>query len=118
MNLFQLIAASPTCTALLGTDPVRCFEFGTAPQLMEAPYMTWQELQGTPFNYLSGAPTLDALKIQIDVWAPTAHMARQVSKAIRLAIHEAVTVTFFQNTYDEASRLYRVILHIQTTEEI
>lgn len=33
MNLFELIAADPACTALLGTNPTKFFEFGTAPAL-------------------------------------------------------------------------------------
>ena len=82
MNLFALVKAG---TTLLGTDPVRFFEFGTAPALEITPYATWQEIHGSPFNYIEGTPTTDHIKTQIDVWAPTASECRDVARAVRRA---------------------------------
>ena len=115
MNLFALVKAG---TALLGTAPVRFFEFGTAPTLETVPYATWQELRGTPFNVIEGAPSTDFIKAQIDVWATTAAEARAVSRAVRRAIDAHGTITFFSNTWDETSRLYRTMLHFTYPQEI
>lgn len=111
MNLFQLIAAAPAATALLGAAPTRFFEFGTAPVLEQVPYATWQELQGSPFNLVEGGAPADMVKAQIDVWGNTAQETRDVSAAIRRAIEAHGTVTFYQNTWDEPSRLYRCTIH-------
>ena len=56
ITIFRLVKAG---TTRLGTDPVRFFEFGTAPALEALPYATWQELSGEPVNYLAGAPDSD-----------------------------------------------------------
>lgn len=118
MNLFSLIAADATCTSLLGTPFTRFFEFGTAPTLETVPYATWQEIQGTPFNVVEGAPSTDRVKVQIDVWATSASEARAVSRAVRRAIDTSGTITFYSNTWDEDSRLYRTILHYLFAKEI
>lgn len=118
MNLFSLIKADATCTGLLGTDPTRFFEFATAPNLETVPYATWQEIQGTPFNIFEGAPSTDMVKAQIDVWASSASEARTVSRAIRRAIDTHGAITFYSNTWDEDSRLYRTILHYLFAKEI
>jgi hypothetical protein len=115
MNLFALVQAGASS---LGTNPTRFFEFGTAPELEQLPYATWQELNGSPFNVLEGAPSADKIKAQIDVWAATAAECRAVTREVRRAIDSAGTVTFFQNTWDEPSRLYRAILHYSYTKEI
>ena len=75
MNLFQLIKADTACTDLLGSNPVKFFEFGTAPDMEQAPYATWQIVAGEPFNVLEGTPSHDMVEAQIDVWAPTAAAA-------------------------------------------
>ena len=82
------------------------------------PYATWQEIQGSPFNVVEGAPSTDLIKAQIDVWASTASEARAASRAIRRAIDTSGTVTFFSNGWDEDSRLYRSMLHYSFAKEI
>lgn len=118
MNLFALIKADPTCTALLGANPTRFFEFGTAPELEALPYATHQELTGTPLNLMEGSPSTDHIKTQIDVWGRTASETRAVTRAIRKAIDPTCLVTYFQNTYDVESRLYRAIVHVTHLKEI
>ncbi|WP_291986384.1 DUF3168 domain-containing protein [Candidatus Accumulibacter sp. ACC007] len=118
MNLFSLVSTDPTCTALLGSPFTRFFEFGTAPTLEDVPYATWQEIQGTPFNVVEGAPSTDMVKAQIDVWASSASEAREVSRAIRRAIDMSSTITFYSNTWDEESNLYRTLLHCSFAKDI
>ena len=108
MNLFALVK---TGVPQLGTNPVRYFEFGTAPTLATPPYATWQELTGTPLNFLEGRPSTDSVKVQIDVWATTATECRTVARAIRRALDPHGTFSFYQNSWDEESRLCRSILH-------
>ncbi|MBN8515282.1 DUF3168 domain-containing protein [Accumulibacter sp.] len=118
MNLFSLVSTDATCVGLLGAGFTRFFEFGTAPTLETVPYATWQEIQGTPFNVVEGAPSTDMVKAQIDVWASAASEARAVSRAIRRAIDTSATITFYANTWDEGSRLYRTIMHCIYAKEI
>lgn len=117
-TLFQLIAADPTCTTLLGNAPVKFFEFATAPQLETVPYATWQELAATPFNLVEGVPGTDHVKYQIDTWAATAAEVRTITRAIRRAIDGVGVVTYVQNTWDEESRLYRSVIHYHKAQEV
>ena len=84
--IFQVCAADPAVTALLGTGPTRLFPFGNAPQGVALPYAVWQTITGTPENYLGQTPDIDSFTVQVDVYASTGSQARQVAKALRDAI--------------------------------
>ncbi len=118
MNLFQLVKTDPVCQALLGTDPVKFFEFGTAPDLEVVPYATWQILAWEPFNFLTESPTTDRIEAQADIWGATAAEARAVARAIRRALDPYIQITHFLTQFDEESRLYRVTLRCTYTTEI
>lgn len=110
MNLFNLVKSS---TNLLGQNPTRFFEFGTAPTLETLPYGTWQDLAITPFNYLAGAPSTDLVKTQIDIWADTAPECKAIAQAIRnQTVDTECRVRFEQHSFDEDSRLYRATIHV------
>ena len=113
MNLFQLIKQSPACTALLGTNPVRFFEFGTAPQLEQLPYATFQLINGTPFNKLSGPAEADQITYQIDAWAKTSGELKAVANAIREGIEHDGYITFFNSGKDDESGLFRYTTRFQ-----
>lgn len=114
MNLFQLIKQSPACTALLGTNPVRFFEFGTAPQLEQLPYATFQLINGTPFNKLSGPAEADQITYQIDAWAKTSGELKAVANAIREAIEHDGYINFFNSGKDDESGLFRYTTRFQS----
>lgn len=114
MNLFPLIKNSPECTALLGSNPVRFFEFGTAPQLETLPYATFQLINGTPYNKLSGPADADQITYQIDAWAKTSGELKAVANAIREAIEHDGYVVFFNSGKDDESGLFRYTLRFQS----
>ena len=84
--IFQEVAGHAPATALIGTNPVRFYPFGEAPQDTPRPYAVWQIVTGFPENYLGQVPDVDSYTVQIDVYAATATSARNVAKAIRDAI--------------------------------
>ena len=114
MNLFPLIKNSPECAALLGTNPVRFFEFGSAPQLETLPYATFQLINGTPYNKLSGPAEADQITFQIDAWAKTASELKAVANAIRQAIENDGYIAFFNSGRDDESGLYRSTTRFQS----
>lgn len=118
MNLFQLVAADSACTAALGNNPVKFFEFGTAPDLEQAPYATWQILAGEPCNYLEGSPSHDMVEAQIDIWGDDATEARTVARAIRRALDAHITITHYLSHFDEESGLYRIVTRCTYLTEI
>jgi hypothetical protein len=95
--IFPTVAASAAVKALIGSNPVRFYQFGQAPQNVQKPYAVWQRVFGAPENYLSNVPNIDSFTLQIDVYAdgtPTgAQQVRDVAAAIRDAIEPVCHIT-------------------------
>lgn len=93
--IFPVVAASAACVALLktGTGPLRFWQFGLAPEARPKPYAVWQRVFGAPENYLGQVPDIDALTVQVDVYAGSADSARTVAAALRDAIEQAAYIT-------------------------
>jgi len=95
--VFPAVAASTAVKALLGSNPVRFYQFGLAPQNVQKPYAVWTRVFGAPENYLNSVPDIDVLSIQIDVYASPessgANTARNVAVAIRDAIEPTCHIT-------------------------
>lgn len=107
--IFQVISASTAVTDLLGTNPVRFWLFGEAPQNPGLPYVVWQTAYGAPENYLGGVPDIDHLGVQIDVYASTASVVRQVAAAVRDAIEpRAYVVGWRGEGLDPETKLYNL----------
>lgn len=107
--IFQVCAASPAVTALLGTNPTRLWPFGEAPQRVALPYAAWQTIGGLPENYLEDRPDVDSWSIQIDVYADTVTKARNAAKALRDAIEPVAYVTRWGGeSRDPKTKHYRV----------
>ena len=93
--IFQVCAASPAVTALLGTGPTRIFPHGEAPEGTAKPYAVWQVVSGSPLNYLNCVPSTDRYGLQVDVYAATASSADAVVTAMRLVIGQHAYITGF-----------------------
>lgn len=107
--IFQVAAADPDVTALLGTAPVRLWPFGEAPEGAALPYAVWQLISGSPENYLAGRPDIDGFSLQVDVYAATGASARTVGAALRDAIELSAHITRWGGeSKDEATGRYRL----------
>ena len=106
--IFAVCAANPAVTALLGVLPVRIYPFGEAPEGVSKPYVVWQTVGGSPENYLSHRPDIDALSLQVDVYGCSVTQTRDVAKAIRNAIElKANIVRWGGDSHDPATTTYR-----------
>lgn len=85
----------PAVQALLkaGTGPLRFYAFGLADQNTPKPYAVWQQVFGSPENYISNTPDMDSIGVQVDVYATTAASARAVAIALRDAIEPKAHIT-------------------------
>jgi hypothetical protein len=103
--IFPLISASVT---VLGSNPVRFYPHGQAPQGVTKPYALWQTVTATPENYLGQTPDVDGVLIQIDVWGDSASSVSNAADQIRGALEPHMHMTTFGNTErDAATQLYR-----------
>jgi len=112
--LFDICSAYAPLVALLGTDPVRLWPFGSVPQGESRPYAVWQTTYGAPDNLLNQRPLLDRWGIQVDAYAKTASEAREVARAIRDAIEgDAYIVAWNGEFRDPPTNLYRYSFAIE-----
>jgi hypothetical protein len=106
--IMETLAADGDVTALLGTNPVRCYPFGEAPQNGPYPYLVWQIITGLPENYLGQRPDIDAFSIQVDIYGSTAATVRAVALAVIDAIEPlAYVARWGQESRDQATKVYR-----------
>ena len=105
--IFAIIKADGDVTALLGTDPVRFFPFGQAPDDAEMPYAVWQTISGAPENHLSGVPNIDSWMVQVDVYAEKGSTARTVAEALRDALEPAAYITAWRGETKEDDNIFR-----------
>lgn len=112
--IFATCRASAALTAVIGTNPCRCFLFGEAsPTPPEAPYIVWQILGGAPENHLADAPTIARYSLQVDIYGETAASARSTAGLFRSAIESVAHVTAFNGEFREAETgLFRVSLTV------
>lgn len=111
--LFSVCRADSAVTALLGTDPVRLFMFGMAPQGVQRPYATWQIVSGSPESYLAGRPDAENYVIQIDVWGNSTSETRQALSAIERALELNCYVTRYGGeSQDPETMSYRSSMDI------
>jgi hypothetical protein len=107
--IFSVAAADPVVKSLLGTNPVRIFPFGEAPEGTSKPYAVWQVVTGSPENYLAGRPDMDGFTLQVDVYGATGASVLKASEAIRNAIELQSYVTrWAEMPRDGETNNYRV----------
>jgi len=108
LPIFKYAAASAQVQALLGSNPVRFYMFGRAPQNVVYPYAVWQIISGSPENYITNTPDIDMFGIQVDVYARGADEARNCALALRDAIEPyAHVVSWRGETRDDETESYR-----------
>lgn len=107
--IFSLLENSAAVVALLG-NPLRVFSFGEVEgQPVQAPYLVWQQVAGTPFNYLGEVPDLDNPTTQLDVYSRERTDARNIFKAVRDALEtSAYLVNGPTESREPETNLFRV----------
>ena len=84
--IFSVCAASQAVKDLLGTNPVRLYPFGMQDDNIVYPYAVWQNIGGSPENYLNQRPDADHYSLQVDVHGDTDADVIAVARALRDAI--------------------------------
>lgn len=107
--IFPAVNASSAVKALLGSSPVRFYQFGLAPQNPTKPYVVWQRSSGGPENYINETPDLDTFTLLVDIYATSADSARAVATAVRDAIEPVSYITTWLGESQEFdTKLYRL----------
>lgn len=106
--IFPLLSGDAAVTALVGTNPVRVYRHGAAPQNVTAAYVTWSAPGGFAENGLDGAKA-DVFRVQVDCWSPTDAGVESLASAVRAAIEPAAhLVAYVANEQDTETQRYRI----------
>lgn len=111
--VFKTVSGDPAVQAALGTNPVRVFPFGQAPDNVADPYCVWQINGGTPENYLGHRPDNDFYVIQFDVYGTSDASVTAGAKALRDAIEPKAHITLWGGTdRDPQTKRFRLMFHV------
>lgn len=114
----ELIAESSAVTDLLGSSPVRFYQFGEADQSTPKPYAVWQTVYGSPENKLAGIPDEDRWGVQVDAYARSPQEAQDVAEALRDALEPSAYVVAWNGDGREPdTRLYRYSFTVEFMTE-
>lgn len=95
--------------AIFGSKPLRVLPFGDVDPTIVKPYAAWQNVFGSPENYLGDAPRMDAWGIQVDVYATTEAECDAAAKVLRDALELVAYITNWRATLREPdTKLYRM----------
>lgn len=111
--IFQTLRSKSAVTTVFGSNPVRVFPQGAAPEGVSRPYAVFQQITGSPENYLNQRPDADDSTTQVDVYADTVDVARSAAIVIRDSVEGVSYVSAVREMgRDPDTNLYRVSVDI------
>lgn len=112
-SLASIVKGSTAIKAVIGTNPIRFYPFGSAPQGTAKPYVTELVVDGVPENTLSETPAVDGCRVQLSVWAATGSAAEALALLFRDAIEPTHHILSIRNMgRDPETMTYRVDLDV------
>lgn len=116
--LYDLCAVDTELAALLSDGVgLKVGEFD-AINTNSAPYVCWQIISADPEQYLSGVSDMDALYVQIDIYAKDKGTTRKIAKLVRKVIEENCSIEDFTGCELEPEvNLYRIRIESRWLEE-
>lgn len=104
--VFPVIATAEV-KAIVGTTPVRIYDFDSAPQDAVKPYITFTNVSNAPYEQISGAPRGDFDTVQIDMYAGPDDAGKSQIRTLAMAVRKAL---------DDASIANRLIIQTRETD--
>lgn len=106
--IFPLLSGASAVTDLIGTNPVRAYRHGRAPQTVTAPYVTWSAPGGYAENAL-GEACSDAFRVQVDCWSDSPSEIETLAGAVRDALEPGGhLIAYVDDSQDPTTDRYRI----------
>jgi len=117
-NLFPLLAAAPAVTAIIGSNPVRFYRHGAAPQNVIAPYVTHRSVSMPPINDMSGPPRADEARVQLSCWSDNTGTGSSGVETLASAVRDAIEPRWYVQDVRDMGRdpetmRYRIDVDVQ-----
>lgn len=107
--VYPLLANAAPVTALIGTNPVRCYRHGRAPQGVSVPYVTWASPASSPERQITGVPVADRWNVRIDCWSDNDTEVETLAQVVRDAIEPfAESIGVVIDDRDDHTNRYRI----------
>lgn len=115
---FHILGTDVDIQLALGSNPVRIFPFGEAPEKTQAPYVTYFVVPaGTTENTLDCGPEMDRIPTQVDVWHKSAKECLELATLIRIKLQAHGVLTRFGGEEREPNtQLYRLMMEFDFLE--
>lgn len=85
-QLFTILNSNATVKSYLGNNPLRVFPYGLAPKNVTRPYAVYVVTNALPENYLDKVPDVDAISVQINIYANTEQSLTNCFTSVRNAL--------------------------------
>lgn len=105
-SLFPLLKDSALVKSLLGSNPLRVYPWGRAPQNVPTPYATYTVYNGNPENYVSNNPDIDNKGTQLNIYGETGDDVEKCFIAIRNVLQNHAHMTNFSTPALDADTNY------------
>lgn len=116
-NPFAILSADPAVTDLIGSNPVRCFPHGQAPQGVAYPYVTYTAASIVPINSLdTGGALADTNLVQVSLWCrPTPYPGvTDLYRAVRQCLEADYDIESVRDMgIDNETGSYRIDLDVR-----
>lgn len=94
-QLFEILNASTAVKMLFGSNPLRIYPWGRAPQDVKKPYGVYGVYNALPENYLDRVPNIDNKGTQLEIYADSAVQLEQAGVVIRTVVEPHAHLTSY-----------------------
>lgn len=116
-EIFDILNKSNPVKALLGSNPLRVYPWGRAPENPRLPYVVYTMYSASPENYLGTRGDIDRKSVQVNIYADTAARNTSCFNAIRNSLEgKAYLTTYRANEVDEDKDTYSTIMEFDFWE--
>lgn len=106
-ELFEILNASVSAKMIFGSNPMRVYPWGKAPQNVTRPYAVYGVFNGLPQNYLDCVPDIDNKGTQVDIYADDPDEAEQAAIVVRSVLEpHAHMISYSTINQDDETELY------------
>lgn len=108
-NLFNVLKNVTAVTNIFGTNPLKIYRWGEAPQKTVYPYAVYIGTGAAPQNTQDKPPQVDSVSVQIDVFAEKASDVEAGAVAIRDALEvNNHMISFSSPLRDNETKAFRI----------
>lgn len=110
-NIYATLLEDNAVTSIIGSNPMRAYRHGSAPQDTSKPYIVYSIISGVPENNLSAVPNVDKYSIQVDCYHQTDSGVQSLTIAVRNSLESIGYMTNIPvDEREPETKLFRITM--------